>query len=57
MNRGGSWNNSGTNCRSAYRNYNTPDNRNNNIGLRVLADHRVRRAYPPDRAESRPLSD
>ena len=35
MNRGGSWNNSPQNCRSAYRNYNTPSNRNNNLGFRV----------------------
>ena len=33
--RGGSWNNSPQNCRSAYRNYNTPSNRNNNLGFRV----------------------
>ncbi|MBD2066242.1 hypothetical protein H6F93_01645 [Leptolyngbya sp. FACHB-671] len=24
------------NCRSAYRNYNPPDNTNNNIGFRVV---------------------
>ena len=34
--RGGSWNNNPRNCRSAYRNYNTPDTRNNNIGFRVV---------------------
>lgn len=34
--RGGAWNNNGNNCRSAYRNNNDPDNRNNNIGLRVV---------------------
>ena len=33
--RGGSWNNNPRNCRSAYRNNNHPDNRNNNIGFRV----------------------
>ena len=33
--RGGSWNNDGTNLRSAKRNNNTPSNRNNNIGFRV----------------------
>ncbi|USR93118.1 hypothetical protein NEA10_06215 [Phormidium yuhuli AB48] len=33
--RGGSWNNNPRNCRSANRNRNTPDNRNNNIGFRV----------------------
>ena len=34
--RGGSWNNNPRNCRSAYRNNNAPDNRNNNIGFRVV---------------------
>ncbi|MCL2806042.1 MAG: SUMF1/EgtB/PvdO family nonheme iron enzyme [Treponema sp.] len=34
--RGGSWNNDGQNLRSAYRNNNNPDNRNNNIGFRVV---------------------
>ncbi|MDJ0692006.1 MAG: SUMF1/EgtB/PvdO family nonheme iron enzyme [Xenococcaceae cyanobacterium MO_188.B32] len=33
---GGSWNNNPDNCRSAYRNNNTRDNRNNNIGFRVV---------------------
>jgi formylglycine-generating enzyme required for sulfatase activity len=33
--RGGSWGNQSINCRSANRNNNQPDNRNNNIGLRV----------------------
>ena len=37
MLRGGSWNNDNpTNLRSAYRNNNTPDNRNNNIGFRCV---------------------
>ena len=35
VNRGGSWNNAPVNCRSANRNRNTPDNRNNNLGFRV----------------------
>jgi RNA-directed DNA polymerase len=33
--RGGSWNNTPENLRSAYRNRNTPGNRNNNLGFRV----------------------
>ena len=33
--RGGSWFTYPRNCRSAYRNNNNPDNRNNNIGFRV----------------------
>lgn len=35
VNRGGSWNNTSRNCRSAYRNANEPSNRNNNLGFRV----------------------
>ncbi|MCF8216108.1 MAG: SUMF1/EgtB/PvdO family nonheme iron enzyme [Chlorobiaceae bacterium] len=34
--RGGSWNNNAGNCRSSYRNNNTPDNRNNNVGFRPV---------------------
>ena len=34
--RGGSWNNNGQNLRSAYRNNDNPNNRNNNIGFRIL---------------------
>jgi hypothetical protein len=34
--RGGSWNNNPRNVRCANRNRNNPDNRNNNIGFRVL---------------------
>lgn len=34
--RGGSWLNNPSNLRSAYRNNNTPDNRNNNIGFRCV---------------------
>ncbi|MEO0444952.1 MAG: SUMF1/EgtB/PvdO family nonheme iron enzyme [Verrucomicrobiota bacterium] len=37
--RGGSWNNSAQNCRSAQRNANDPGNRNDNIGFRLLAAH------------------
>lgn len=33
--RGGSWNNHGRNLRSANRNGNEPDNRNDNIGFRL----------------------
>ena len=37
--RGGSWINNGRNTRSAYRNRNTPDNRNNNTGFRLALAH------------------
>lgn len=35
--RGGSWNNKPQNLRSANRNRNTPENRNNNLGFRVAS--------------------
>jgi formylglycine-generating enzyme required for sulfatase activity len=35
--RGGSWNNNPDNCRSANRNRNGADNRNNNVGFRVAS--------------------
>jgi hypothetical protein len=34
--RGGSWNNTSDNARCAYRNRNQPENRNNNLGFRVV---------------------
>ena len=42
--RGGSWNNAATNCRVANRNNNSPENRNNNNGFRVLLSQLKRRA-------------
>jgi len=48
--RGGSWNNNQHNARAAYRNRNNPNNRNNNIGFRVV---RVPRLRPPSRARMR----
>ncbi|MBT4526186.1 MAG: SUMF1/EgtB/PvdO family nonheme iron enzyme [Deltaproteobacteria bacterium] len=35
--RGGSWNNKPRNLRCANRNRNNPDNRNNNLGFRLLS--------------------
>jgi len=35
--RGGSWNNEARNLRASVRNRNTPDNANNNIGLRLAS--------------------
>ena len=35
--RGGTWNNTANNARSANRNHNTPSNRNNNIGFRLTS--------------------
>jgi hypothetical protein len=37
--RGGSWNNNQNNARVADRNRNNPNNRNNNIGFRVVVLH------------------
>jgi hypothetical protein len=34
--RGGAWNNNQDNARASNRNDNDPDNRNNNIGFRVV---------------------
>lgn len=34
--RGGSWNEHARNVRAAYRNGNTPDDRNNDLGLRLV---------------------
>lgn len=36
---GGSWNNNASNLRSANRNRNTPDKRNNNLGFRLFAEY------------------
>jgi len=35
--RGGAWNNNDNNVRCAIRNNNQPDNRNNNVGFRVVS--------------------
>ena len=40
MIRGGSWNNKPENLRSANRNRNNPDNRNNNLGFRLAQSTR-----------------
>ena len=47
--RGGSWNNTASNCRSACRNNNDPSNRNNNIGFRLVSTLRTgqARSHPP----------
>ena len=37
--RGGAFNNNERNVRCAYRNRNEPDERNNNIGFRVVVAH------------------
>jgi len=34
--RGGNWNGNAQNCRSANRNRDGPENRNNNVGFRLL---------------------
>jgi hypothetical protein len=45
--RGGAWNNNRDNVRCANRNHNEPDNRNNNVGFRVvLVGASARRCFP-----------
>ncbi|MFC1572680.1 hypothetical protein ACFL6M_03675 [Candidatus Eisenbacteria bacterium] len=56
MNRGGSWNNQAENCRSAYRNRNTPENRNNNLGFRVARSSADRVDALPDGTGRFPVS-
>ncbi|NCC93840.1 MAG: hypothetical protein EOM10_11230 [Opitutae bacterium] len=43
-NRGGSWNNTPRRVRSANRNRNTPDNRNDNLGFRLAQATRDRQS-------------
>ena len=47
MVRGGSWNNNRHNARCAYRNDNDPDNRNNNLGFRVLCVSHIEQSFAP----------
>jgi len=42
VNRGGGWNNDAVNCRSANRNRNSPGNRNDNLGFRLVSASRSR---------------
>ncbi|MBF0451422.1 MAG: SUMF1/EgtB/PvdO family nonheme iron enzyme [Candidatus Magnetomorum sp.] len=39
--RGGGWNSNARNCRSANRNGNSPGNRNNNVGFRLVSPLRT----------------
>jgi formylglycine-generating enzyme required for sulfatase activity len=39
--RGGGWNNEPRNARSANRNRNAPENRNNNLGFRLARAQRT----------------
>jgi hypothetical protein len=47
--RGGSFNNNDQNVRCANRNRNNPNNRNNNIGFRVVASTFFERGFVPRR--------
>ena len=47
--RGGSWNNNPRNLRSANRNRNAPENRNNNVGFRVASTSAARAGGFTDR--------
>jgi len=58
VNRGGSWNNNGQNCRSAHRAGFNPENRNNNLGFRsVPAQTQAKEPHgtEPATVPSRPL--
>lgn len=46
MIRGGSWNNKPENLRPSNRNRNTTDNRNNNLGFRLVQSARTADAGP-----------
>ena len=50
--RGGSWNNNPENARSANLKRNNPDNRNNNIGFRVLCSGGLTKSSRPERIEN-----
>lgn len=43
--RGGSWNNKPENLRASNRNRNTTDNRNNNLGFRLVQSARTARCH------------
>lgn len=45
MVRGGSWNNNQLSARASVRNDNHPDNRNNNIGFRVVCVSHIKRDF------------
>ena len=44
--RGGSWNNNQDNARAVYRNDNNLNNRNNNVGLRLVSVVRPTPLFP-----------
>jgi len=50
--RGGSWNNIARNVRAAYRNWNHPEDRNDNIGFRCAQAH-GQDSVPPDQTIGR----
>ena len=47
MVRGGSWNNNRDNARCAYCNNNNPENRNNNLGFRVVCVSHIKQSFAP----------
>ena len=55
VNRGGSWNNTSVNCRSANRNRNLPTNRNNNLGFRPVTAPVARPAVASTGTSLRPV--
>jgi len=57
VDRGGSWNYHGADCRSAYRESHEPEYRNYNLGLRVLLVPSCQASEPADRAARESLLD
>lgn len=45
--RGGSWNNNAQNLRSANRNNDNPENRNDNVGFRLVSTSVLKRLSTP----------
>jgi hypothetical protein len=54
VNRGGAWNDNPRNVRSANRNRNTTDNRNNNLGFRLASTPLARTARSTEPAGAQP---
>jgi hypothetical protein len=55
VNRGGGWNNDAGNCRTAIRNRNQPENRNNNIGFRLARAPQVEQMLCPTEPTALPF--
>ena len=54
--RGGSWNNNARNVRAAARNWNSPGNRNDNLGFRLARAQRWAGRPAPDPTPAQPAA-